>query len=174
MKHVTMRWLFLICIVALLPFSLLAQGVTTASINGVVANVSGEPLPGANVIAVHQSSGTTYGASSRADGRFALPGMRVGGPYKVTVSYVGFENQVRENIFLTLGVTTNLEFTMRDVALPMAEVTVTAERDAIFSAERTGAATSVGRETIESFPTISRRIEDFARLTPQYSGVNFG
>jgi hypothetical protein len=174
MNHVKMRWFLFLCIVVLVPLTALSQGVTTAAISGVTVNSAGEVLPGANIIALHVPSGTNYGASSRADGRYTIPGMRVGGPYTVTVSYVGYESQARENIYLSLGVTTNVDFTLRDVAITTDVVTVTGERDAVFSAERTGAATSVGTEMIQRLPTINRRIEDLARLTPQYSPNNFG
>jgi hypothetical protein len=153
--------------------ALRAQGVTTASISATVADGNGNPIPGARVTAVHGPSGTTYGASSRADGRVSLPGLRVGGPYSVTATAIGFQSQTRENVYLTLGVATNVEFALREVAVELAAVTVTGERDAIFSSNRTGAATSVGREAL-TLPTISGRIEDFARLTPQYSGAGFG
>lgn len=146
-----------------------AQGVTTASISGVVT-ADRRPLEGAGVTAVHQPSGTTYSARTRADGRVSIPGMRVGGPYRVTVSAIGFGAQVRDNVFLTLGTATDLEFPMRELAVTLDEIVVTG----VFSSERTGAATSVNREAIEMLPTINRRIEDFARLTPQYSGSGFG
>src|SRR2546430_7619764 len=67
-----------------------AQGVTTAAIAGVVTDSSGSPLEGARVAALHGPSGTAYAAVSRADGRFTIPGMRVGGPYRVTVALVGY------------------------------------------------------------------------------------
>lgn len=150
-----------------------AQGVTTSAINGTVTETSGDPLPGANVIAVHDPSGTQYGAATRLDGRFVIQGMRVGGPYTVTVSYVGYQNQVQENIFLSLGVTTNLEFVLSDREVEIGEVTIVAQKDAIFGSDRTGAATSVSVENIQSLPTISRRIEDFTRLTPQANANSF-
>lgn len=174
MRNNLLRLIFILAGVILITSGVLAQGVTTAGIYGTITDNAGNPLPGANVIAIHDPSGTTYGTSTRIEGRFSIPGMRVGGPYRVTVSHVGFEKQVKENIFLTLGVSTNLEFSMRDVGIELEEIVVTAQRDAIFSSDRTGAATSVGREALESLPTISRRIEDFLRLTPQYSGGGFG
>lgn len=150
-----------------------SQGVTTAALNGLVLDQKGEALPGANIIAVHVPSGTTYGASSRVDGRFNIPGMRVGGPYKVTVSFVGYENQVKENIFLNLGVASDIKFTMSETNIEIGEITVAAQRDAVFSSDRTGAATSVNVEALKALPTISRRIGDFTRLTPQASGNSF-
>ncbi|MBK7105786.1 MAG: TonB-dependent receptor [Ignavibacteriae bacterium] len=149
--------------------SLFAQGVTTSSINGIVTDGDGNPLPGANVIAVHTPSGTTYGASTRLDGRFFVAGMRVGGPYKVTASYVGFKEQVRDNVYLNLGVSSDVNFNMVDANIELGEVVVAGERDAIFSSERTGAATAINKEAIKTLPTITGRIGDFARLTPQFS-----
>src|SRR2546421_1079933 len=71
------------------PTVLGAQGVTTAAIAGLVTDSSGVPLEGARVVAVHGPSGTAYSAVTRADGRFTIPGMRVGGPYTVSVTVVG-------------------------------------------------------------------------------------
>lgn len=150
-----------------------AQGVTTSAMGGLIVDQNGNPLPGANIIAVHEPSGTQYGTSSRENGRFNIMGLRVGGPYKVTVSFVGFESQVRDNVYLNLGLTADLNFTMRDVSVGLGEVTVTGQRDAIFSSERTGASTSIAKEAIQALPTISRRIGDFTRLTPQAAGNSF-
>jgi hypothetical protein len=155
---------------ALGPVALDGQ-VTTASISGLVTDASRTPLAGATLVAVHEPSGTTYSTVSRSDGRYFVPGMRVGGPYSVTVSLIGFEDQVRQNVSLDLGVSTNVDFTMREMALRLDEITVTA---GIFSSDRTGAATSVSREALAAMPTISGRLADVARLTPQYSsGFSF-
>lgn len=170
-KHVLLG-LLMACL--LIPALAFGQGVTTASISGIVKDNNGQPLAGANVTAEHLPSGTIYGASSRSDGRFTIPGMRVGGPYKVTAAFIGYESNIRNDVYLSLGVATNLEFTMRQTVIEGEEIAIVAERDAIFSSDRTGAATSVSNEAIETLPTISRRIEDFARLTPQYSPAGFG
>ncbi|NJD19200.1 MAG: TonB-dependent receptor, partial [Gemmatimonadetes bacterium] len=154
--------------------ALQAQGVTTSLMNGVVYDANGAPLAGANIIAVHQPSATRYGAVTRSDGRFVIPGMRVGGPYQVTVSLIGFADQVESGLTLTLGVATNLVFRLASQALNVEGITVTATRDPIISSDRTGAAATVDRQAIEVLPTINRRLESFARLTPQYgSGFSF-
>jgi hypothetical protein len=151
-----------------------AQGITTGAISARVTDESGTPRADATVTAVHQPSGTTYRGRTRQDGRVTIPGMRVGGPYRVTATMLGFEPAARDSVFVALGVAADLEFSMRAAAVRLAQVTVTAEGETVFSSERTGAATSVGREAIATLPTISARIEDFARLTPQYSGSGFG
>jgi hypothetical protein len=96
--------------------------------------------------------------------------MRVGGPYRVTVSLLGYETRAIEEVSLNLGVATSLEIVLRETAVALEGVTVTGERGAVFSPDRTGAATTVPREALEVLPTVNRRIEDFARLTPQYGG----
>src|SRR2546430_17344338 len=74
-----------------------AQGVTTAAIAGIVTDSSGTPLEAARVVAVHGPSGTTYAAVTRTDGRFTISGMRVGGPYRVTVTVVGHRPGVHDH-----------------------------------------------------------------------------
>jgi hypothetical protein len=163
--------------VALLVFCVLvwptgranAQGVTTASMSGVVKDAQGAVIPGASIVAVHEPSGTTYEAIAQADGRFFIPGMRVGGPYKVSASLSGFTTEEKSNLTLSLGVTQDLEFALR-VAAISETITVVGTSDPVFSTSRTGAATAVMREDLASLPTITGRITDITRLTPQYGG----
>jgi hypothetical protein len=152
-----------------------AQGVTTGAIAGVVSDsTSGGPLDGARVVAVHGPSGTTYAAATRADGRFTIPGMRVGGPYRVTASRVGYRPEIQNGITVTLGVTSDLRFGLKQVSVELEAITVTATTGTVFSSQRTGAATTVSTEQLAHLPTISRRVEDLLRLTPQYSPMSFG
>src|SRR5437899_6622426 len=151
-----------------------AQGVTTAAVAGVVTDSSGAPLEGARVVALHAPSGTAYAAVTRADGRFTIPGMRVGGPYRVSVTRVGYRREVQDQIELTLGGTADLRFTLVQASVELEPVTVTTTTSPVFSAERTGAATTISTAQIEHLPTISRRVEDLLRLTPQYSPQSFG
>src|SRR5262245_15872423 len=82
--------------------ALLGQGVTTAFLSGTVKDKNGA-VPGANIVAVHEPTGTTYGTVSAADGKFAISNLRVGGPYKVTISFVGYVTQSYGDITLKLG-----------------------------------------------------------------------
>ena len=147
------------------------QGVTSAAINGTIVDQNGNPLPGATVVAIHVPSGSIYGSNARADGRYNITGLRVGGPYTLTVSMVGFTTQKNEGIYLSLEQNLKVNFICPEQTIELKGVTVTAEKNAILSAGRTGAATSVSNQAIENLPTIRRRIEDMARLTPQYGGI---
>ncbi len=155
-----------------------AQGVTTGALAGTVTNAQSQPVAGATVVAIHLPSGTSYETTTRADGRFTMPGMRVGGPYTVTVAYTGggsgaaFEPQTREEVSVSLGVTADVNFAVKTISITE-NVTVTAVIDPVFSSSRTGAATSVTRTEIALIPTLNGRIGDVTRLTPQASGSNF-
>src|SRR5690242_5830443 len=146
-----------------------AQGVTTDSMTGIVKDAQAAVIPGVNVTAVHEPSGTTYEAVTQADGRFLIQGMRVGGPYKVTAALPGFTTEVKNNVTLALGVAQDLEFTLK-VAAVSETITVVAHSDPVFSSTHTGAATAVLREELDALPTVSGRINDMARLSPQYNG----
>jgi hypothetical protein len=146
-----------------------AQGVTTGAISGVVKDAQGAVIPGATVLAVHAPTGTTYEAVTQGDGRFVMPGMRVGGPYTITAALTGFTSEAKNNIQVSLGVTQDLDFGLR-VANIAETITVVGTSDPVFSSGRTGAATAVTREDLASLPTISGRITDIVRLTPQYGG----
>ena len=179
MKLVVHTLRSLVALAVLLAFAssgVSAQGVTTGSLAGVVTDQGGAPVAGANVIAIHVPSGSTYEATTRADGRFRVPGMRVGGPYSVTVAYQGtgnaFEPFTSDNVMVNLGVATDLPITVRSIAVTET-VTVTASTSEVFSSTRTGAATTVVLEQISNLPNVSNRLENFTRLTPQASGATF-
>lgn len=149
-----------------------SQGITTANMQGLVTDEQGEPLFGANIVAVHTPSGTTYGAISNEEGIFYLPNIRVGGPYAVNVTYVGFQDRSFDGINLGLGQSYNLKVEMVE-GVQLAEVVVTSVSGGIIDPDRTGPSVNLSRETIDALPTINRSINDFTRLTPQSSGNAF-
>ncbi|MGB5978927.1 MAG: carboxypeptidase-like regulatory domain-containing protein, partial [Cyclobacteriaceae bacterium] len=104
------------------------QGSTTSAMNGLVTDESGEPLIGATVQATHQPSGTTYGNVTNIDGRYVLRNMRVGGPYRVVITYVGFDDVVKDNIFLQLGRTFEQNVIMSEGTTELQEVVISGER----------------------------------------------
>ena len=151
-----------------------AQG-TTSALTGVVTDTSGETLIGANVVAVHEPSGTRFGGITRSDGRYDLRGLRVGGPYTVTVSYIGFQTDTRTGLNLNLGQIETIDFALSEDAALIDEVVVTAEgAGAVIAASRTGNATNVSEEEIEALPTLDRSLTDLARLNPLTNTNNNG
>jgi len=155
-------------------FGLMAQGVTTANISGFVTDSKGEALPGATVIAIHQPSGTQYGSATRTDGRFVIPNARIGGPYKLTVSFVGFENKEKSDIFLALGNTSNVDFKLSESGTQLSEILISGVSDPVLNSDRTGASTNISNTQITQLPTLSRSFNDYVRLTPQANGLSFG
>jgi len=144
--------------------SVLAQGVTTASMNGVVVDESGEALPGATVVAVHKPSGSQYGNVTGNDGYFRISNMRVGGPYEITVSFVGYEKNIQSGINLSLGQTYRLDIIMKEETGQLSEVIV--RSSGTLDGNQDGQKTVVDSRTITDIPTISRAIGDFARFNP--------
>ena len=153
-------------------FGLRAQGITSSSLAGVVTDQKGEALPGANVIAVHVPSGTEYGISTRADGRYNLNGLRVGGPYTVKTSFVGYKDQSQENIFLELGQTLVVNFKLADESTQLQEIVVSGAQDPVLNSEKIGASSNFGAKQMLTLPSIGRDFRDFSALTPQ-GGTNF-
>ena len=148
--------------------------VTTSSISGVVVDDANIELEGANVVAIHIPTGTTYGAVTNQDGRFNMVNMRVGGPYKVSISYIGFNQQDFEDVFLTLGKSETISLAMKPDSQELDDVVVTANASEVFSSDRTGARTSVGRRQLATLPSISRSAADYTRLEPTASNGSFG
>lgn len=148
--------------------------VTTSNIKGLVVDDANEPLMGSNIVAVHTPTGTKYGAISNEDGRFNLLNLRVGGPYEVTISYIGFATQVKSDIYLTLGATYNVDIVLQSDSQALNEVVVISDQGGTFGSDRTGAETSVGKRELTRLPSISRSAQDFTRLEPTASGNSFG
>jgi len=144
-----------------------SQGVTTSSLGGKVTDNTGEPLLGASIVAIHTPSGTTYGAATDFDGFYRISGMRIGGPYTVTISYVGFEDDVIENVFLNLGQSERISRQLGESATALDEVIITAQSNSIFDANKTGSSTTIDNRKVNALPNVSRSIADFARLTPE-------
>ena len=163
------RLFFLIAMMLVVSTTIIAQ-VTTSSLSGMVTigDANGEPIIGATVQAVHEPSGTRYAAVSNVDGRFRIQGMRTGGPYTVTVTYIGFEQKSIKGVQLELGETYNLQVWLSENTNELSEVLITGKASK-FAAEKTGASTNITSSQITSLPTVSRGITDVTRLSP-YGG----
>lgn len=170
-RHLKRATLVLASIAAFLVAPAQAQVVTTSGLSGVVTSASGETLPGANVVAIHVPSGTRFGVASRADGRYNLTNLRVGGPYTVTASFAGFRATQYTGLQLALGQEQQVDFELAEADLG-GEIVVTADASQIINPSRTGAETNVNRTQIERLPTLNRSVSDFTKLTPQATGGN--
>jgi hypothetical protein len=163
--------LFTVILVAL-GFIVQAQ-VTTSGLTGVVSDPKGETLVGASVIVVHVPSGTRYGSITNESGRYNIPGMRVGGPYEITVSFVGYTDQKRSDVFLSLGNFGNEKFILTEASTALDAVTITGERNPIIGSNRTGASASYNREAIGALPTLGRTLNDITRYNAYGNGRSF-
>ncbi len=163
------RLFFLVTLLLTLSLTAMAQ-ITTSSMAGKVTldDEKGEEVIGATVVAVHEPSGTRYTAVTNTSGRFSIQGMRTGGPYEVTVSYVGFQTKTLKGITLQLAETYNLSVWLSENATELGEVIVSGKASK-FAAEKTGAATNINSAQITALPTVSRSITDVTRLSP-YGG----
>ncbi|MCD4710401.1 MAG: TonB-dependent receptor [Bacteroidales bacterium] len=153
-----------------LALGVMGQGTTTAGMNGQILDESSSPLAGATVVAVHEPTGSQFGAITGEKGFFRIPNMNIGGPYKVTISYVGYENYERGNINLNLGQTIQINVKLGMAKVAIAEVEIVGRRVKeydVFDGNRTGAETVVGAEQIGDLPSVNRNLADFTRMTPQ-------
>ena len=159
----------------LLPMMALAQE-TTADISGTVFTIDGKTgLSGATAVALHTPTGTKYTTTTRADGRFNFPNLRVGGPYTVIVTYVGYKEEKQENINLLLGQEFKVNFTLSSEDKLLDSVVVAGkQQNKIFSPNRMGMQEIINRSQIERLPTISRSLTDFTKLEPTSNGLSFG
>ncbi|MCX8481901.1 MAG: carboxypeptidase-like regulatory domain-containing protein, partial [Sediminibacterium sp.] len=156
-----------------LPFMMFAQG-TSGTLIGNVIQKNGQVLSNATVEAIHEPSGTKYKTNSNNVGKFNLTGIRIGGPYKITVKYVGFTEEVVNEVYVQLGDPTVVNFTLTDTKTDLQSVNVsTTRKGALISKDRKGTGTNINKQLLSTLPTLSRSITDFTKLTPQSNGTSF-
>ncbi len=169
MKHV---YLFL--------FLLISGGVglqaqaTTSAINGRITDSDALGLIGATIAAVHTPTGTQYGTTAQNDGYYSLNNLRIGGPYTITISYIGYSDEKIEGISLKLGEKRTLDIVLLEAGETLDEIVVSAGRNSLINSERTGAVTQIGTDELQRLPSISRSASDFTRLAPSSDGNSFG
>ena len=166
--------LLLAALAALACLAASAQ-VTTSSLGGRVVDQNGDPVIGAAVVAVHEPSGTSYGSVTNADGLYTIQGMRTGGPYRVEVSCLGYQQVNYTEVTLSLAETYNLNAQISESNEFLSEAVVVASPTSKFAAvEKTGASTNISSRQIIEMPTISRSFTDMAKLSPYGgNGMNF-
>ncbi|WP_443943694.1 TonB-dependent receptor [Pedobacter sp. AW1-32] len=171
-KSLLLRFVLLFVAVVGFTFGANAQ-VTTSSMTGTIRDAKGA-LPGASVKATHTPTGTVYSVSTNNDGRFTIGGMRVGGPYTIEISFVGYNTLKQTDIYLKLGEPYVENVELSDNSSTLEEVKVVGRNNSIMNSNKNGANTVVTRQQIQSLPTISRSVNDLTRLTPQANGTSIG
>ncbi|MBR4212367.1 MAG: TonB-dependent receptor [Bacteroidales bacterium] len=151
-------------------FAMSAQ-VTTSSMSGKIVDEQGSVV-GAAIIATHTPSGTQYYAVSNSEGRYAIQGMRPGGPYDVKIQMMGCETVVYQGVTLNLGEVYVQNATLKAAATALDEVVVVASASK-FATEKTGASTSINSADMQKMPTVNRSISDLARVSPYANGMSF-
>ncbi|MEO7046005.1 MAG: TonB-dependent receptor, partial [Ferruginibacter sp.] len=166
--------MLLLTIVMVLAGSLLYAQETTSEIQGIVTD-AGVAISNATVVAVHTPTGTKYTTTTRKDGRYNLPNLRIGGPYTITTTSVGYSEEKLENINLLLGQEFKADFKMTRNTTTLTDVVVSAgAQNKVFNNNRTGSQETISRNQIERLPAISRSIQDFTKLEPTANGLNIG
>ena len=165
-----LRMMILAVSALLMSMGVQAQ-ITTSSMTGKVTDSMGE-IVGATVVVVHEPSGTRYGAITNVDGRYTIQGMRTGGPYTVTISYVGYQSRTFKDITLQLGEMYNLNAEISESSELLSEVVITATASK-FAQEKTGATTNISAKQMDVLPTVSRSITDITRYSPYANGMGF-
>ncbi len=160
--------------VIFMAYASMAQ-VTGGTLTGTVKDSKGLALVGASVEVIHEPSGTKYKTVSSNTGKFNVPALRVGGPYKITTSYVGLKPEVNTDVFVQLGEPTVLDVILIETNAQLNEVVVStaSRKNALISKDRKGASTNISRRLLSSLPTLNRSITDFTKLTPQAQGTSF-
>jgi len=145
---------------------------TTSEIQGIV--LSGKTgIAGVTIVAIHEPTGTKYTTSTRQDGRYNFTNVKIGGPYSITASFVGFKTETANDINLTLGQAHRQNFTLTETSNTLKEVVVRSGSDRVFSANRTGGQETINRKLIEGTPTTSRSWRDITKLVPSANGTSF-
>ena len=144
--------------------------VTTSALSGIVTDENEQAMIGATVTALHNPSGTKYNAVTNLDGRYTIQGMRPGGPYTVTVSYVGYETAECTNINLQLGNTYKLDCPMRYGSQDLTEVVVTGQG----KRQEAGASHNFNMNAIEGAATVDRNIYDIVKNMPMANKNKLG
>lgn len=161
----------LLTVLLIFPFALSAQ-VTTSSISGTVKDDKGAVLEGATVKVTNTQNGAVKLSRTDKSGRYMIPNLDPGGPYIVSVSFVGQNIQDKKDIFLQLGNTEVLDFVAQTNANILEAVVVSARTTRTV---KTGTGSNFNQRAITILPNINRSITNIATLTPQAgAGNTFG
>lgn len=161
--------LFVITCLLGLQASLFGQGLTTSGITGVIQDASGSAISGANVTILHVPTGTIDRTTTGNNGRYNVRGLRIGGPYTVTVSSELYRTAVQNDVRIELSRASRADFQMQDTGgevVELEEFEVIGINDPLFNPGKTGVGTVLDQDALENRPQTNRSFLDFARFDP--------
>ncbi|HOW41989.1 MAG TPA: carboxypeptidase-like regulatory domain-containing protein, partial [Bacteroidales bacterium] len=165
--------IFSVLVFMFITVIMFGQGATTSGLTGRIVDSKGAALPGATVLAIHEPSGTQYGALTNNEGFFNIQGMRPGGPYKIEVSFIGFSKKTFTEISLLLGEAYTLKTELTESASELGEVIVVGARPSAFGTEKMGATTNINKADMALIPTMNRNLSDYTKLSPYSTGAGY-
>ena len=153
--------------IALATLPALAQN-TTSAVGGRITGTDGKPAGGAQVTILHKDSGSVNTTTTDAEGRYSARGLRVGGPYTITIVKDGVTEK-REGVFLQLAETASVDAKLGSATQSVETIVVTGQNIGSdkFSSTAMGAGTSISRADLDAFASIQRNLQDYARLDPR-------
>lgn len=161
----------LLFVLLVLPFAIKAQ-VTTSSISGTVKDEKGAVLEGATVKVTNTQNGAVKFSKTDKIGRYSIPNLDPGGPYTITVTFVGQTIPDKTDIYLQLGTTEVLDFSAQTNSNILESVVVNSRTTRTV---KTGTSSNFNQRAITILPNISRSITNISTLSPQAgAGNSFG
>jgi outer membrane receptor protein involved in Fe transport len=158
---------FLFAIGLMFGSMVVSAQVTTSSINGRILDGENETLLGATIVAKHTPTGTNYGTTTDIEGYYRIANMRIGGPYVITITYVGKREKRYDGVFLQLGASEKLDAVLVDEQNALDAIVIDATRDNVFDSGTTGTSTNISQRDLNNMPSATRGLGDFLRKTPQ-------
>ena len=169
LNRVRLSKLSLGLMVALAAAPVFAQS-TSAGLGGQVTGANGQPVAGAEVTIVHVESGTVSRTTTDASGRYNARGLRVGGPYKITVSKPGEGTKIEDGVYLELNQVSTVNASLAPVAKDLDKVVVVGDTgNYLFDPNNRGMGTSISGRQLETAVSGNRSLDDIARLDPRVS-----
>ena len=155
-------------IAALAAAPVFAQS-TSAGVGGLVTDNGGQPVAGAEVVITHVESGTVSRATTDASGRYNARGLRVGGPYEITITKSGEGTKTEDNVYLALNQVNTINASLATDVTTLGTVTAVGIAGGldIFSANKMGTGTNISQQQIEALPSANRNIQDYVRMDPR-------
>ena len=153
--------------VALAAAPVFAQS-TSAGVSGRVTGADGQVVGGAEVTITHVESGTVSRATTDANGRYSARGLRVGGPYSITVNKAGAGSSAKNDVYLGLDQVAQVDTQLNANVSTLDTVTVVGTAEAsVFGADNKGVSTNMSRKDLDRMPSPDRSIQNVVRADPR-------